>query len=65
MQLAAATAANGTNRPIRGEMCCEEFREDIREEESNKINRRGLLWRPELPRADTADVGSSRRWTEC
>lgn len=27
MQFAAATAANGTNRPIRGEMCCKEVRE--------------------------------------
>lgn len=27
MQLAAATAAKGTNRPIRGETCCEKQRE--------------------------------------
>lgn len=26
MQLAAATAAKGTNRPIRGETCCEKDR---------------------------------------
>lgn len=46
MQLAAATAANGTNRPIRGEMCCKEFREDKRGR-LRKIRRRcsgSLSW---------------------
>lgn len=43
MQLAAATAANGTNRPIRGEMCCKEKTRKRKAE----INKTRLQWKPE------------------
>lgn len=33
MQLAAATAAKGTNRPIRGETCCKKQRGKKKEKE--------------------------------
>jgi len=38
MQLAAATAAKGTNRPIRGETCCKTQRKKKRKKKENKNN---------------------------